>query len=92
MINIKNTQTVKSEAQGLITESQKMQSVNESIKTIMQELNQYWSDVQEDQQKFYKGLSDDVTVLQTIYTCEKEFANSMLDYMEVTESTSKKTV
>jgi len=92
MIAIKNTETVKNEAQGLITEAQKMQSVNESIKTIMQELNQYWSDVQEDQQNFYKGLAEDVTILQTIYTCEKKFANSMLDYMEVTESTSRKTI
>jgi len=91
-IIINNTATVKSASQDLITEAKKIESVKESIEYILNELNEYWSATQEDQQSFYKGLQDSVGSLETIHTCNQEFANAMIDYMEITDKTSANTL
>ena len=91
-IIINNTDLVKSKAEELKTEAIDLRSVKESIDYILAELNEYWSAVQEDQQVFYKGLQEDMNALETIYTCDSEFADAMVEYMEVTKTTSQNTV
>lgn len=92
LIDITDTAGVKAKAETLITEAEKIQSVKDSIDYILSELNEYWSAVQEDQQVFAKNLKENVTSLETIYTCNQEFSHSMIDYMEVTDKTSAQTV
>ena len=91
-IIINNTATVKSKAEELIIEAEKIQSVAESIEYILGELNEYWSAVQEDQQTFYNGLKQNVTDLDTIQKCDYDFANAIIEYMEVTDKTSATTI
>ena len=91
-IFIKNTSLVKNESEKVISETFGIQSVQESIEEILNGLNQYWNQNQEDQQKFAKGLADDVNFLKNICDCNKEFSNSIINYMEVTENISKRTV
>lgn len=91
-IIINNTATVKSKAEELITESEKLESVKSSIEYILNELNEYWDANQEDQQQFYNGLKQNLTELETIYTCNNEFSNAMVEYMEVTDKTSATTI
>lgn len=91
-IIINNTETVKNKAEELITESTKLQSVRESIDYILNELNEYWSATQQDQQSFYNELKNNMENLETVYTCNQEFADAMIEYMEVTNKTSQTTV
>lgn len=91
-IIINNTSVVKQNAEELISESEKMSSVKDSIEYILGELNEYWEATQQDQQTFYNGLKSDVEALATVHTCNSEFANSMIEYMEVTEKTSQETI
>ena len=91
-IIINNTATVKSDAEELRSESIKIESVKNSIEYVLAELNQYWNEVQEDQQVFYKGLQADQEALETIKACNDEFSDSLIEYMEVTDKTSSQTV
>ena len=91
-IIINDTATVKTKAQELIAEAEKIESVTQSIEYILGELNEYWSAVQEDQQTFYNGLKQNVTDLETIHKCDFDFSNAIIEYMEVTDKTSATTV
>ncbi len=87
-IIINNTSSVKTMADNLLTETKKIESVKESINYILSELNEYWAANQEDQQTFYKGLQDNVAALETISSCNNEFSNSLVEYMNATDATS----
>lgn len=91
-IIINNTALVKSKAEELITEAEKIESVKTSIEYILSELNEYWNAGQDDQQAFYNGLKQNMTELETIHVCNTEFSNAMIEYMEVTDKTSATTV
>ncbi len=91
-IIINNTATVKSDAEELKSESVKIESVKNSIEYVLAELNEYWNEVQEDQQVFYKGLQADQEALETIKACNDEFSDSIIEYMEVTDKTSSQTI
>ena len=87
-IIINDTLSVKKMADELNVESNKIESVKDSIAYILKELKEYWSETQEDQQSFYNGLSKCVESLETIHTCNLEFSNAIIDYMDVTEKIS----
>lgn len=91
-IIINNTATVKSNAEELKTESVKIESIKDSIEFILSELNEYWNAVQEDQQVFYKGLQTDKEALEIVKSCNDEFSDAIIEYMEVTDKTSSQTV
>jgi hypothetical protein len=91
-IIINDTATVKSKSSDLISEAVKIESVKDSIDYVLNELNEYWNATQEDQQIFYNGLKSSVAELEIIHTCNQEFANAMIEYMEVTDKTSAKTL
>ena len=91
-IIINNTDQVKSDAEELITTTAKIDSVKESIEYILDELNAYWEATQTDQQAFYSGLKADAEALTTIDECNIEFANAMIEYMDVTKDVSSQTV
>ena len=91
-IIINDTAAVKTNAESLMVDSEKIQSIKESIENILNEINEYWSANQEDQQVFAKNLQQNVTSLETIYTCNEEFSHSIIDYMQVTDTTSANTV
>lgn len=88
MIQIKDTNAVKKEAQILITEANKLKNIKETIESILSELNEYWNSSQEDQQAFYSELLNDTRRLQFIYEDNVEFSNAITDYMDITEKTS----
>ena len=72
-IIINDTATVKAKAEELVAETEKIESVTQSIEHILGELNEYWSAVQEDQQTFYNGLKQNVSDLETIHKCNYDY-------------------
>ena len=74
------------------TATVKIDSCKESIEYILNELSEYWSATSQDQQGFHKELKDNANVLNNICTCNRDFSSAIVQYMEVTEGTSNKTV
>lgn len=91
-IAIKNTTVVKREAENLITQTEKIESVKDSIKWILMEIKNYWAETQEDQQAFAKGLEENTQVLENIIACNNDFSQAIIQYMEVTDKTSQTTI
>ena len=91
-ITITDTVQTKSVAEELIVNTNELNSVKASIEFILTELNEYWEATQEDAQSFAAGLKDGTTALETICTCNKNFANAINAYVDAQAKTASNTV
>lgn len=87
-IEIKNVSKVISSAETLASGTVKLDSARESIDYILNELNQYWAETQQDAQTFAEGLKKNVERIQTMVECNKEFATAITNYAEAQQKTS----
>ena len=91
-IIITNTAAVKSSAEQIANNAVQIDSVHSSIEAMLNEVKGAWEQSQADAAKFTKNLENGNSYLETISSCNKEFATAMQTYIDVTEKTSSTSV
>ena len=91
-IIINNTEKVIEDANSLISNSEKMNEISSSITKILNELAPLWESSQSDAISYNTNLRKNQELVNAISSCNSEFSTAMVNYINIVNDLSKKTV